>query len=271
MSGRRSGGPGIAPPWSLPVRSAARPSAARRLAGPAAVAVAVALAGCQTTQELSAQRAREAPAVDTSTALEPLGRATPGVRVGRPVLLRGPSTSAVAVEVLNTGRRTLRDVPIGVRVLDGSRSAYTNRTAGLQRALLRLPVLRAGERVVWINDQLPVVPATARVEAAGGRARTIAASALPRLRVGTVRAGDDGGQTVARGRVVNPTATVQDDLTVFVVGRRRGRIVAAGTARIPRLSARGTSPFTAFLVGDARGATLRAAAPATTPKERASR
>lgn len=249
--------------------SAARGSRAVRLL--AVVAAGAAVAGCETTQELSARRAREAPAVNASTALVPLGRATAGVRVGRPVLLRGASSSAVAVEVRNAGRRTLHDVPIGVRVLDGTRSAYTNRTAGLQRGLLRLPALHPGERVVWVNDQLPVLPKGATVKAAGGRATPIAASAVPRLRVGTVRVADDGGQSVARGRVVNPSATVQDDLTVFVVGRRRGRIVTAGVARIPRLAARGTSPFTAFLVGDARGATLRAAAPATTTKERASR
>jgi hypothetical protein len=224
-----------------------------------AAAAGLPLAGCETTQELSARRAAAAARAGAgpTDARQTIGAPTRGVRIGRPVLLRSGERSAVAVTVRNAGRRALRGLPVAVRVTDGTRTAYTNATPGIQDALLRVAALRPGERAVWVNDQLPAVPAGARVTAAAGRASP-AVRSVPRLVVGDLRAGHDGADRVARGTVRNHGRVVQPDLSVFVVAERRGRIVAARS-------------FVAYLVGDPSGARLRATAPATRLQKRASR
>jgi hypothetical protein len=64
--------------------------------------------------------------------------------------------------------------------------------------------------------------------------------------------------------VTNASSTGQLNLVVFVVAVRGGRTVAAGRAVLTELAPHSTRTFTAFFIGDPRGATLRASAPATT-------
>ncbi|WP_320673095.1 hypothetical protein [Patulibacter defluvii] len=244
------------------------PNPRRPLAAPVTVAfagaAALALAGCTTTQELSAQRAKELGAVGSQhEPLVRLGRATPGVRLGRPTLLGGADGAAVAIEVRNVGERALVDLPIGVRVRRGATSLYTNRTAGLDRELLRVTALRPGERLTWVNDQLPADAARGRAVANPGRARTVPAARIPRLRVSGLHGGREDGRATAAGRVRNDGSVTQANLVVFVTAERGGRTVAAGAAEIERLAPGASESFVAFLVGDARGARLRAAAPPT--------
>ncbi|EHN12073.1 hypothetical protein PAI11_10350 [Patulibacter medicamentivorans] len=235
-----------------------------RVATAVAGAAALALGGCTTTQELSAQRAKELS--DIGSQHEPLvriGRATPGVRLGRPTLLRGSEGAAVAIEVRNEGDHALIDLPIGVRVRRGKASLYTNRTAGLDRELLRVVALRPGERLAWVNDQLPADAGRGRVTANPGRARTVPAARIPRLRVSGLHPGREDGRVTASGRVRNDGRVGQANLVVFVTAERGGRVVAAGAAEIERLAPGASESFVAFLVGDATGAQLRAAAPPT--------
>jgi hypothetical protein len=56
----------------------------------------------------------------------------------------------------------------------------------------------------------------------------------------------------------------QRNLVVFVIASHAGHAVAAGRAVLPELAAHSTRTFTAFFIGDPRGATLQAGAPATT-------
>jgi hypothetical protein len=244
----------------------AGPRPARARAG-AALLLGVALlplTGCETTQDLSARigkQLQDQPVAGTE--LVRIGRATPGVRLGRPLLLRSKDGAAVVVEVRNGGSRGLTGLPIGVRVSDGGESIYSNRIAGLDRELLRFAFLRPGERAYWVNDHLPVLKSSARVKANPGSARRVAAGRAPRITVGGLRLGSDGGQQTVEGQIRNGGSIVQRELVVFVVAERGGRPVAAGTAKVAALKARGRTSFVAFLIGDAHGARLRAVAPPT--------
>ena len=59
------------------------------------------------------------------------------------------------------------------------------------------------------------------------------------------------------------SAVEQRRLVVFVVGRRGGKVVAAGRAIVERLAPGKSARFSAFPIGDAEGAELSAAAPPT--------
>ena len=67
----------------------------------------------------------------------------------------------------------------------------------------------------------------------------------------------------AIGNVANRSAVEQRRLVVFAVARKGDRVVAAGRAIVERLAPGKSAHFTAFLIGDPRGAELSAAAPPT--------
>ena len=66
------------------------------------------------------------------------------------------------------------------------------------------------------------------------------------------------------GTVRNRSTVTQQDLVVYAVARRGGKIVAAGRAVLPEVAAGASVPFQAFLVGEPSGARLEASAPPTT-------
>jgi hypothetical protein len=221
----------------------------------------LALAGCETTQDVSARIGeRLAREQQASTGLERQGRAPRGVRAGRPTLLPSGDASAIVVEVVNRSPRAWRDLPVAVRVRGGGVD-YTNRTVGLETAQLRIPTLEPGARLWWVNDHLPAIRGRARtVRAAVGRGRPIA-GAVPRVRVTGLRAGREDGRPVVRGVVRNLGRRVVRDLTVFTVALRDGRPVAAGTAKVLELPPGARRDVTTFVVGDPTRGRLVAAAP----------
>ena len=71
----------------------------------------------------------------------------------------------------NTSKRTLAQVPVSIDVRDGAgKSLFSNDAPGLEPTLVKAPLLDAGQRLLWVNDQVDAGTAAADVEAAG-RAR----------------------------------------------------------------------------------------------------
>ena len=91
------------------------------------------------------------------------------------------------------------------------------------------------------------------------------AASPPRIRVSGVHHTEDpSAGPGTTGTVSNGSATAQRLLVVYAVGRRGGKIVAAGRAVVPELAGSSAAHFQLFLLGDGGGAKLQVAAPATT-------
>lgn len=87
----------------------------------------------------------------------------------------------------------------------------------------------------------------------------------PQLSVRGVHVFEDPSNGVGEeGTVRNPSKVTQQKLVVYAVGRRAGRIVAAGRAVLPEVPAGGSVPFQVFFIGDPRGTQLQVSAPAST-------
>jgi hypothetical protein len=120
-------------------------------------------------------------------------------------------------------------------------------------------LLPAHTAITWIDDQVQAtgVPASVSVRVGEGMPLT---GAIPALTVQQSHVSE--GET--EGSVVNNSQVGQQELVVYALARRAGKIVAAGRAVIPTASAGASTPFQIFFVGNPSGAQLEISAPATT-------
>lgn len=230
-----------------------------------AVVAAIAAGGCQTTQELSAERARDAGSLARRTGLT-VRRTNPDVEVGRSVVLQDPNGVAAVVALRNTGRTAEAGVPVSIAVSDArGRRLYRNDAAGLDASLVRVALLPRGREVYWVNDQITAGGRVKRVSARVGLGRGSVPTAIPAMRISGVRLLSDADGAYAEGRIENLSAVVQQRLVISCVARRGDAIVAAGRAVVERLAPRGApaARFRIFFIGDPRGARLALFAPPT--------
>jgi hypothetical protein len=238
----------------------------RGLLAPVVFAVAGALlAGCQSTQERSAEIGRSAKRLARETGLT-ITRRNADVRVGQHAVVQDRNGVAAVVELRNGGADQA-DVPVQVTVRDPrGKGIYSNTTPGLDPSLVSVPVLARREKVFWVDNQIVATGRAARLDVKVGAARTPAPSRVPRIEVSGLRLGHDTDGAFVKGVVRNRSSVTQRRLTVYCVAHRGGRVVAAGRATVDRLPpgpARKPTTFTIFFIGDPTGAKLEAAAPAT--------
>lgn len=237
---------------------------ASRAAVPAVVAVAgaVALAGCQTTQDKSAALKAKAVAADKPRRLE-LGRPSSDVRVRSRQQLSGPDGSALVVELENRSSRALLRVPVSVRISQGGQEQFANDIEGGDELLLRVPVLPPRGRVTWVNANLPLVARGADLRVAlGAPTRRSKRPAEPLPVTGLKRDPDAvaGEPITVRGTVRNPLRRAQTEVPVYVTVREGGRVVAAGASRVAEIAPGSRASFEAVLIGDGRRGRLAARA-----------
>lgn len=231
----------------------------------AAGLLATTLAACESTQDKAAalrQGGSEAFKRDGLRVTEP----NPDVKVLSTQVIPGADSAAVVVRMRNSSTRTLARLPVAIDVRDGDRkSVFRNDSPGLERSLVELALLRPGEELAWVNDQVPaqVGPKAASARIGAGRR---APGRPPRLRVQGARLNRDGDATTATGFVRNDSAVEQRELVIYAVALRAGRVVAAGRAQIQRLRPRTRGAFTMFFAGDPRAARLEISAPPTVLK-----
>lgn len=237
--------------------------------GAATLALAgLALSGCETTAEKSAQLERAAkreqaahPAL-TQQGLS-IAHAGSSVKVLGATVVRGSEGAAAVVSVSNISTHTLRAVPIAITVKNThGRTLYQNNAPGLEAALTSISSLPAHGSVTWVDDQIPSAGEPASVSAIVGEAPA-ASGPQPRIEVAGTRLGEETSGEVA-GTVRNRSRLTQQKLVVYVIARRAGGIVAAGRAVLPEVTGDASVPFHAFLVGTPTGAKLQASAPAST-------
>ncbi len=222
---------------------------------------ALALSGCETSQEKSAKLEAAAKRI-ARNAPHGLSIAHASTRVSAlaSTVLHSPEGTAAVLTIRNNSATALRDVPIEITVKDAhGRSLYMNTAPGLSPALISDALVPAHATLTWIDDQVQAAEAPAIVTAKIGEASAVQGSA-PQLAIVGAHLLDG----MIEGHVVNPSAVTQHELVVEGLARRSGRIVAAGRAVLPEAPAHASTRFQLYFIGDPGGAQLQLSAPATT-------
>ena len=228
---------------------------------------ALALGGCESTQEQSAKleaaaklEKREHPA----SADRGLSIAHPStkVKVLEATVLHDAEGAAAAVTVENISSQTLEAVPIAIAVKDsGGKLVYQNDAPGLEPSLTAISRLPAHGSLTWVDDQIASAGGPSSVTATVGEAPA-AKGPEPAIAVSGVHLSEPSTGEVA-GTVRNGSTAAQAHLVVYVTATHSGRIVAAGRAVIAELAAGASTGFQVFPIGSLSGAQLQASAPAT--------
>ena len=227
---------------------------------------ALALTGCESTAEKSAQLERVALKKGRGAAQKGVVLSSPSryVHVVSTSILHGREGTAVAVTLSNTSPQPIAEVPISLKVIGAGGSVfYTNTGAGIGHTLVSAALIPAHGQLTWVDDQVSGsgTPVSARAEA--GEAPR-APGPVPQIDVTQAHVAEEGGgEGVVHGTVINRSRVDQPELVVYAAARRLGKVAAAGRAVVPDVPAGATAPFEIFLIGDAKGVRLSVSAPPT--------
>ncbi len=230
----------------------------------AAVLMALALTGCETSAEKSAQLEKAAKHLVGAAAKGlTIAKTSTDVRVLATEVLHDSEGTAAVVTLRNRSTHALTDVPIAITVRDAAgRVLYRNDSPGLEAALTTVALLAPGGQFTWIDDQVQAGGTPASVSARIGEADRASAGAPP-IHVSNVHANEEAGGFGVAGSVANDSSITQHDVVVYGIARRGNRIVAAGRAVLTEVPTHGSLPFQVLFIGDARGAHVEASAPPT--------
>jgi hypothetical protein len=228
--------------------------------------VAVALGGCESTQERSAELQHQAKHDVLAAQSAAVTKESPSIEVLQSTVIHSASATAVVVTLRNTSTHTLENTPIEVTVRDAHGSVlYQNNASGLEPSLTTVSLLEPGRETIWVDDQVTAsgVPASASALVGEGAQ---ASGSTPQLSIsGTHQSVEAGGEATLSGNVANHSQTAQQNLVVYAVARREEKIVAAGRAVLPEVPSTGTNvSFQIYFVGDPANARIQTSAPATT-------
>jgi hypothetical protein len=224
---------------------------------------ALALSGCESTQEESAKLEKTAKHFALAQRGLTITHPSTQTRVLGAVVVRSSEGAAAAVTVRNSSSHTLSAVPIAITVKGThGQTLYENNAPGLEAGLTQVSSLPAHGSVTWVDDQLPRLDEPASVSALVGEA-DVASGRQPRVEVAGEHLTEASTGEVA-GTVHNRSTVIQQHLVVYVVARRAGTILAAGRALLAEVGTGASVPFQVFLVGAPAGARLEASAPAST-------
>jgi hypothetical protein len=245
----------------------ARGTLARVLTPLAVLVLALALTGCETNEERHAALVREDKLARRAPAAQGLlvTRRSPYVKVLATTVLHDENGTAAVVTLRNDSPLALREVPVSIALHEAhGGTLYSNDQPGLSPPLTHAPLLLPGQSFRWIDDQIPGDGAPGALTVRVGEAPT-APGSPPRIAVSAMHIIEDPANGVgAEGTVINHSTVTQQELVVFAVALRGGRVVAAGRAVLPDAPAGASTPFQVFFIGNPQGAVLQASAPPST-------
>jgi hypothetical protein len=225
-----------------------------------ALLVAGSLAACESTQSRSAELEKDGAKSLLADSGVKIEKESSDVKVTSATVLSDANGAAVVVSLHNSSGKNLVEVPILVEVLDAKgKSVYTNAIPGIEPALASVPYIPAGSDVDWVNDQVLAAGKPKSVRVKVGASTDSYSGALPEIEVSAPKIeGDPVSGVEATGTVVNKTGVDQERLLLYAVGRRAGKVVAAGRGAIEHLKA-GTKPlhYDIFFIGDPTGTDLQ--------------
>jgi hypothetical protein len=224
-----------------------------------AVLLASTLAACQSTKDKSAQLEEEGATKLLSEEGLKIEKESTDVKVAGTTLLTDRYGSAVVVELHNGSERNLVNVPILIHVLDAKgKSVYENDIPGIEPALASVPYIPAGGDTEWVNDQILATGKPTSVKVKVGASSDSYSGAQPEIEVSAPQLeGDPVSGVEATGTVVNETGKEQERLLLYAIGRKGGKIVAAGRGAIEHMKAT-TKPlhYDIFFIGNPTGTDL---------------
>lgn len=219
------------------------------------LAAGLAVAGCQSTQDKSAEIAASLGPVRQEKGLK-ITEESKDVEVVATKLLVGESSSAVVVDLHNNSDQNLVDVPIAIDVLDAQgKSVYKNDIPGIEPALAGMPYIAAGADAQWVNNQILPTGKPDSVEVEVGASKAAFSGELPDIEVSDATLENDPVSGLeATGSVTNNTEERQDRLLLYGVATKGDEIVAAGRGAIDHINAGRRLLYDIFFVGDPEGA-----------------
>lgn len=224
---------------------------------------AMALAGCQSTQDKSSELAKQATDLKQQSGVT-VTKQNPDVTVLGTNVLTDENGSAVVVRLDNTARRPQVNVPVAVTVKGSTdKAVFTNDAPGLDKSLTHAFVLPSGESV-WVNDQVFATEKPASADVKVGAPEDGTPAALPAFKVSGVRLDQDPVSGLsAIGVVANPGKDLQQKVLVTAIARKGGKVVAAGRGVIPKIKPGRRARFRIFFIGSPKGAELTVTAQPT--------
>jgi hypothetical protein len=228
-----------------------------------ALALSTTLAACESTQDKAAKLAESGSAAFTAKGLR-IDKRSKDVKVGKTAVLKGPDGVAVAVELTNTTRKTLAEVPIAIDVRSAKgKSLFKNDDPGLAKPLVSVGLLRPHETLYWVHDQVFATGKPAKVKVTVGQVPPLSGEP-PKIDVTPPKFEQDpvSGLSVT-GKAKNESDLLQTEFTLYAVARKGGKVVAAGRGGIERFKPGKTNGWQIFFIGDPKGAKLQLAAPPT--------
>jgi hypothetical protein len=223
------------------------------------------LAGCESSQDKSARLAKLAKTARKEKGIV-VKKRNPDVQVLRTAVVHDGNGTAAAVELRMRGRKPQAQLPLAL-VVSGGRG-YRNDVPGLAPSLTHVALLRPGDRVWWVNDQvLSDAPKTATAKVGPPTAKAV--DKAPELVAKSLHLDHDSSGAFTSGKLKNGSKVEQRNVTVFAVAEKGGNVVAAGRAGIERLKAGAAGRFKVFWIGDPAGAKVSVFAPPTVLEEEA--
>jgi hypothetical protein len=225
-----------------------------------------AIAGCESTQDRSAQLRKKASTVLSQRTQTLVTRINPDVKVLRTATLHDDNGSAAVVELRNTSHRALLNVPVAIDVRGaGGASVFRNDAAGIEPSLVGPAYVPPTSQFAWVNDQVSATGVPQSVVARVGVGHGAVPRSIPSIQVSAPHLETDPTSGVsAVGQITNHSAILQRKLVIYCIATRGGRIVAAGRGGIERLRPNKPTRYTVFFIGSPKGAQLTVAAPPTT-------
>ena len=214
----------------------------------AALALVPTLAACESSQDKNARLAKIAEKeIKSAAAGLVLGQADKRIEIVGKEVISGSSGTAVVVTLKNTSAQNVRDLPIGLRAFGpkGGDSIYSNTGPGYGVDLKHLSLIRPGQTIDWVNDQLPA-GAISKLEVQIGAGKTIANPPADPLLTKLHWWNDPSSGWTYKGRVAAVGKVVQQRLVVYGTIRSGGKIIAAGRSAVDSLAPGGKPKLVAI-------------------------
>jgi hypothetical protein len=232
----------------------------------AGVGVALALSSCESSYSKNDELAAEGRTILKEEEGLNVTKTSSTVEVLDATVLSDTYGAAVVVTLKNNSSQALRNVPVEINVKDAKgKSVFQNTDPGLEAALTSVPVMKPGETVDWVHDQILASGEPKSVEVKVGVTQETLPPNAPELEASEAKLVSDPVSGIqAEGKITNTSDIQQLEVTLFAVARNGKRVVAAGRGGIKVIKANGDRPYHIFFIGNPKGAQVTVTAPPST-------
>jgi hypothetical protein len=227
---------------------------------PLALLATIALAGCETTQQKSAQIAKRDANQTADAQQTKIGAASKTIKVDQAQLVHTSSGTAAAIQLTNLSSQAQAHIPIILTAYDAAgKAVYSNNTVGADVPSGELTLLGPRATVWWVNSNVLAGAGTpVRVSAQIGAGKTPATT--PALSVSRLSSGSNFVGAFISGRARNGSTKAQSQVTIYAVALDGTRVTAAGEDIVPSIGAGSSATFQVTVTGITKRATVTAIA-----------